>query len=167
LVIQGPTEQFVASPVYDPSSGFVVITGGFPEHHILAIRPDGKDDVTQTHIAWRTTEGAAYVPSPIVEAGLFFVVSDSGVAHCFEARTGKLLWKERLGEQHASLVSAEGRIYFLNDKGLMHVVKAGGEYSLLAQNDLNEKCIASPAISHGQIFIRSEKHVWCIGKQSE
>ncbi len=163
-LIDGPTEQFVASPVYHQLSGLVFITGGFPDHHILAIRPDGAGNVTQTHIVWRTTQGAAYVPSPIIEGDYFLVVSDSGVAHCFEAQTGKLAWKERLGEEHASLVSAEGRVYFLNDKGVMNVVRVGPQFERLAQNEIGEKCFASPAISHGQIFLRGEKHLFCIGK---
>ena len=162
-VIDGPTEQFVASPVYSASCGLVLITGGFPDHHILAIRPNGSGNVTQTHIAWRTTEGAAYVPSPIVVGDYFLVVSDGGVAHCFEAETGKLAWKERTGEEHASLVSAEGRAYFLNDRGTMNVVKVGPQLERIAQNDIGEKCFASPAISHGQIFIRGDKHLFCIG----
>ena len=163
-VIDGPTEQFVASPVYHEPSGLVLITGGFPDHHILAIRPNGSGNVTQTHIAWRTTQGAAYVPSPIIEGDYFLVVSDSGVAHCFEAKTGNLAWKERLGEEHASLVSAEGRVYFLNDKGVMNVVKVGPQFERIAQNEIGEKCFASPAISHGRIFLRGEKHLFCIGK---
>ncbi len=163
-LIDGPTEQFVASPVYHEPSGLVFITAGFPDHHILAIRPDGTGNVTQTHIVWRTTEGAAYVPSPIIEGNYFLVVSDGGVAHCFEAQTGKLAWKERLGEQHASLVSAEGRVYFLNDKGMMNVVKVGPQFERVAQNEIGEKCFASPAISQGHIFLRGEKHLFCIGK---
>jgi len=162
-VIDGPTEQFVASPVYHADSGLVLITGGFPDHHILAIRPTGFGNVTQTHIAWRTTQGAAYVPSPIIEGDYFLVVSDSGVAHCYEARTGKLAWKERLGEEHASLVSAQGRVYFLNDKGVTNVVKVGSQFELVSRNDIGEKCFASPALSQNQIFIRGEKHLFCIG----
>jgi outer membrane protein assembly factor BamB len=162
-LIDGPTEQFVASPVYHEQSGLVFITAGFPDHHILAIRPDGTGNVTQTHIVWRTTEGAAYVPSPIIEGDYFLVVSDGGVAHCFEAQTGKLAWKERLGEEHASLVSAEGRVYFLNDKGVVNLVRVGPQFERVAQNEIGEKCFASPAISHGQIFLRGEKHLFCIG----
>jgi outer membrane protein assembly factor BamB len=162
-IIDGPTEQFVASPVYSEKLGLVLIAAGFPEHHILGIRPDGTGNVTQTHIAWRTTRGAAYVPSPIIEGDCFLVISDEGVAHCFAAGTGEVLWTERLGQEHASLVSAEGRIYFLNDKGVMNVVKAGLECVRVAQNDLGEKCFASPAISHGQLFLRGERHLFCIG----
>ena len=164
-VIDGPTEQFVASPVYSERCGLVFITGGFPDHHILAIRPEGTGNVTQTHIAWRTDRGVAYVPSPIIEGDYFLVISDGGVAHCFAAATGKLLWTERLGEQHAALLSAEGRIYFLNDKGTMNVVKAGPEFIRVAQNELGEKCFASPAISQGQIFVRGEHHLFCITGQ--
>ena len=163
-VIDGPTEQFVASPVYQPESGLVFITGGFPDHHILAIRPDGTGNVTQTHIVWRTTQGAAYVPSPIIQGDYFLVVSDSGVAHCFKARTGELAWKERLGEEHPSLVSAEGLVYFLNDKGVMNVVKVGPQFELVARNEIGEKCFASPAISRGQIFLRGDQHLFCIGR---
>jgi outer membrane protein assembly factor BamB len=161
-LIDGPTEQFVASPVYSERCGLVFITAGYPDHHILAVRPDGSGDVAQTHIVWRTTRGASYVPSPIIEGDYFLVPADGGVAHCFEAATGKLLWTSRLGEEHASLVSAEGRIYFLNDKGTMNVVKAGPEFLPIAQNDIGEKCFASPAISQGHVFLRGEHHLFCI-----
>jgi outer membrane protein assembly factor BamB len=162
-VIDGPTEQFVASPVYSEKTGLVYITGGFPAHHILAIRPNGTGNVTGTHIVWRTTKGAAYVPSPIIAGDYFLVVSDSGVAYCFEAANGNVAWTERLGVEHASLVSAEGRVYFLNDRGVMNVVKPGPQFVRLAENDLGESFFASPAISRGQIFLRGEKHLFCIG----
>lgn len=162
-VIDGPTEQFVASPVYSAKQDLLFITGGFPDHHILAIQPDGTGNVTQTHIVWRTNRGAAYVPSPIIEGDYFLVVSDSGVAHCFEAGTGKLSWQERLGEHHASLVSAQGLVYFLSDEGVTTVVRPGPEFDLVAQNELGERCFASPAISHGQIFLRGDHSLFCIG----
>jgi outer membrane protein assembly factor BamB len=162
-IIDGPTEQFVASPVFSEQTGLIYITAGYPDHHILAIRPEGTGDVGRTHIVWRTTRGAAYVPSPIIEGEYFLVVSDSGVVHCYEAGTGKLAWAERLGEQHASIVSAEGRIYCLNDRGVMNVVKSGPRFVPLAENEIGERCFASPAISHGRIFLRGDKHLFCIG----
>ena len=162
-MMDGPTEQFVASPVYSQVCGLIFITGGFPDHHILAIRPDGSGNVTQTHIAWRTTQGAAYVPSPIVEGDYFLVISDSGVAHCFDAASGKLHWKERLGEEHASFVSAEGLVFALNDKGVMNIIKPGPQFERIAQNEIGERCFASPAISGEQIFLRGESHLYCIG----
>src|SRR5258706_10081460 len=139
------------------------MSGGFPYHHLIAINPDGLGNVTDTKIVWRSKKGVAYVPSPIVEGDYFLIVSDGGVAHCFEAATGKLMWQERMGEHHASLVSAEGMVYFLNDNGVMNVVKAAGKFECVAKNELGEKTFASPAISHGQLFLRGDKHLFCIG----
>jgi outer membrane protein assembly factor BamB len=164
-MIDGPTEQFVASLVQDDKSGLLLMSGGFPEHHILAIRPDGTGNVTDTHIAWRTNKGVAYVPSPLCENGWFLIVSDSGIAHCFDAATGEIAWEERMKEHHASLVSAEGRVYFINDFGTLRTVKPGREYRILAETELGEKVFASPALSDGQIFIRGEKNLICLGRR--
>jgi len=163
-MIDGPTEQYVASLVYSERADLLFMTGGFPDHHLLAIKPDGLGNVTHSKIVWRTNKGVAYVPSPIVEGDYLLIVSDSGVAHCFEAATGKLLWQERLGEHHASLVSAQGLVYFLNDDGVMNVVRPGTEFTRVARNELGEKTFASPAISRGQIFLRGDKSLYCIGR---
>src|SRR2546426_660814 len=88
-IIDGPTEQYVASLVYSKRADLLFMTGGFPDHHLLAIKPDGLGNVTQTKIVWRTNKGVAYVPSPILEGDYLLIVSDSGVAHCFDAATGK------------------------------------------------------------------------------
>jgi outer membrane protein assembly factor BamB len=162
--MDGPTEQFVASMVYNPKADLLFMTGGFPDHHILAIKPDGYGNITQAgKIRWRTNKGVSYVPSPISEGDYFLVVSDSGVAHCFEAETGKIMWQERTGSQHASLVSANGLVYFLNDEGVMTLVKPGATFQRIAENRIDEKSFASPAISQGQMFIRGEKTLFCIG----
>ncbi|HVU86642.1 MAG TPA: PQQ-binding-like beta-propeller repeat protein [Pirellulales bacterium] len=161
-VIDGPTEQFVASMVYDGKLLFM--TAGFPDHHILAIRPGGHGNITETHIAWRTTENTSYVPSPIVVGGYFLVVADNGIASCYEAATGRRTWKQRIGRRYsASLVTAEGLVYFTSDDGLTTVVRPGETFDAVAENELGEPCYASLAISHGQIFQRSDKHLYCIG----
>lgn len=165
-MINGPTEQFVASLVFSDKTGLLYMTGGFPEHHLLAIKPDGSGNVTDTHIVWRTNKGVAYVPSPIVEGDYFLIVSDSGVAHCFDAKTGEIQWEERMREHHASLTSAEGRVYFANDFGVLRTVKPGKTYDLLAESELKEKVFASPAMSEGQIFIRTDRSLICLGKRS-
>ena len=162
-ILDGPTEQFVASLVYSDQTDLLYMTGGYPDHHILAIKPDGTGNVTKTHIRWRTNRGAAYVPSPIVEKDSFLIVSDSGVAHCFDAGSGKVRWQQRMGEHHASLISASGLVYFLNDEGVTHVVRPGPTYELVSKNDLGEKCFASPAISGGRLFLRGEKYLYCVG----
>ncbi|MHB8523390.1 MAG: outer membrane protein assembly factor BamB family protein [Limisphaerales bacterium] len=161
-IIDGPTEQFVASIVYNERAGLLFVTGGFPDHHILAVRPDGVGDVTRTHVVWRTTKGVSYVPSPIAESDYFLVVSDQGFGTCFEAKSGENLWMERLGEEHASLVSANGLVYFLNDEGTMNVVRPGRAFERVAQNEIGERCFASPAVSQGEMFLRGDKHLFCI-----
>lgn len=162
-LIDGPTEQFVASLVTD--GRLLFMTAGFPEHHILAIRPDGRGNITDTHIVWRTTKGCSYVPSPIVSGEYFLVAADNGICSCFEAATGHRWWMERLGKHYsASLVSAGGLVYFLEDEGTMKLVRPGPTLEVIAENPLGEACVASPAVSRGQMFLRGEKHLYCLGK---
>lgn len=164
-IIDGPTEQFVASIVYNGKYAFV--TGGFPERHILAIRPEGRGNITKTHIAWRAKKGASYVPSPVVLGPYFVIVADNGIASCFKAEDGTRLWMERLGGGHsASAITANGLAYFVSDRGITTVLRPGAEFEVVAKNDLKELVSGSPAVSQGQIFIRGQKHLYCIGKKS-
>jgi outer membrane protein assembly factor BamB len=163
-IIDGPTQQFVASLVYNGK--FLFLTAGFPEYHILAIDPGGHGNVTQSHIVWRTTKGCSYVPSPIISGEYFLVAADTGIASCFVADTGERVWMERLGKHYsASLIEANGLVYFLADDGEMKVVRPGRELEIVAVNQLGEYCFASPAVSQGQIFLRGEKHLHCIGQR--
>lgn len=169
-IMDGPTEQFVASPVY--GSGLFFLTAGFPTFHNLAVKPDGSGNVSKTHVAWHEKkigrEMASYVPSPIAHGPWFFVVSDYGKVHCFEAKTGKRLWAQQLGEHHsASPVSANGNLYFIADDGVTHVLKAGDKFEEVSRNDLGEECYSSPAIAGGQLFIRTQHHLWCIGSAAQ
>jgi len=162
-IIDGPTEQYVASLVYNGELLFM--TCGFPDRFVQAIRPDGQGNVTKTHVAWQKEKDCAYVPSPIAIGPYFLGVSDSGAATCYEATTGKSLWRERLGPHFsASLVTANGLVYFLSDKGLMTIVKAGPKFEVVTRNDIGEGMRASPAISDGQMFLRGVKNLYCIGK---
>ena len=161
-IVDGPTEQFVASMVYDGK--YVFATGGYPERHTLAIRPGGRGNVTDTHIAWRTTRGAAYVPSPIISGRYLLMVADSGIASCFEARTGKRHWMERLPGGHSpSPVSADGLVYFVSDQGVTTVIRPSETFKVIAKNELGEPVSASPAISQGHFFLRTHRHLYCIG----
>jgi len=163
-LIDGPTEQYVASIVYNGELLFM--TCGFPDRFIQAIRPDGRGNVTDTHVLWQKDRDCSYVPSPIAFGPYFLVVTDNGVATCFEAKTGKSCWRERLGPHYsASLVSANGLVYFLSDKGVMTIVKPGEELDIVARNELGENTYASPAISDGQIFLRGAKHLYCISTE--
>jgi outer membrane protein assembly factor BamB len=161
-IIDGPTDQFVASMVY--TDGVFLMTGGFPTLHILGIRPGGRGNVTKTHVLWHVRKDPSYVPSPIAAGACFFVVSDRGTLSCLAAKTGKYLWQERLGRHHsASPVSADGKLYFPDDDGTTFVLRAGPKFELIAKNTLPDGCRASPAVSGGQIFLRGLKHLYCIG----
>ncbi len=161
--LKGPTEQFVASLVYDGK--LIYLTAGFPEHHILAIDPARSGELDDTAIVWRTTKACSYVPSPVLCDKYFVIASDEGIGSCYVAQEGELLWTKRMGKHYsASLLTAGGLVYLLADDGIMKVVKPGAELDVVAENPLGEYCYASPAISQGQIFIRSEKSLFCIGK---
>ena len=161
-IVDGPTEQFVASMVYDGK--YVFATGGYPERHTVAIRPGGRGNVTDSHIVWRTTRGAAFVPSPIISGRYLLMVADSGIASCFEARTGKRHWMERLPGGHSpSPVSADGLVYFVSDQGVTTVIRPGETFAVIAKNELGEPVSASPAISQGHFFLRTHRHLYCIG----
>jgi outer membrane protein assembly factor BamB len=164
-IIDGPTEQYVASPVYNGE--LLLMTAGFPEFHIMGIRPDGSGNVTETHVAWHTTKGCAYVPSPVVAGGgkYFLVVADTGIASCFEASTGERYWTERIGPHYsASLVEADGLVYFLSDEGVTKIIRPGKTLDVVAENPLGEECYASPAVSRGRIYLRAKGHLYCIGE---
>jgi outer membrane protein assembly factor BamB len=164
-LINGPTEQFVASMVYNGEMLF--LTAGFPDHHILALKPDGEGKVSDDNIVWRTTKNCSYVPSPIVVGDYFLVVSDEGIASCYRAASGERVWQRRLGPHYsASLVAAGGLVYFLSDEGVTTVVKPADDYQEVSKNPLGEECYASPAISQGQVFLRGVKHLYAIGGES-
>ncbi len=162
-IMEGPTEQFVASMVYD--GRLLFLTAGFPEHHIMAIRPDGHGKISDGQIVWRTQRGASYVPSPIVVGDFLLVVSDGGIASCFDTSTGKRYWMKRIGTRYsASLVAADGLAYCVSDQGLTTVLRPAKEFEMVAECKLGENCSSSPAISGGAIFIRGHEHLFCIRK---
>ena len=113
-------------PVY--GAGLVFITTGFQQPSLLAVRPDGKGDVTKTHVAWKLSRGAPLTPSPLLAGDELYVVTDNGIASCLDARTGAVRWQQRLGNSFsASPVLADGRIYFLDEDGRTTVIKPGDD----------------------------------------
>lgn len=159
-LIKGPTEQFVASPVY--ADGVFFITAGFPDFHNMGISPEGK-------ILWhekRTLDRkASYVPSPIAVAGKsFLVVSDLGWLSGFDIRSGKRLFLERTGiHTSGSPVVGAGHVYITDDDGATVVLRATGRYEPVGTNRLGEACHSSPALAGEHIYLRTDHHLWCIG----
>ena len=164
--VDGPSEEFVATPTYSEKAGLVFVSSSWPKQIIFAMRPDGSGDVTATHVAWRDNKGAPYVPSLLVAGDYLLSVNTPGVAFCYEAATGKVLWQERLGRHHASPVVAGGLVYFINDNGQINVIKPGPKFERVAQYEMGESCYASPAISDGQVFLRGFKHLFCLGRRA-
>ncbi|MCI0638882.1 MAG: PQQ-like beta-propeller repeat protein [Gemmataceae bacterium] len=134
----------------------------------LAIRP-GQGDVSKTNVAWRTIKGAPFIPSPLLDGDYIYMVNDIvSVITCFEAKTGKLQWQERCGQElkhgfSASPVGVNGKVFFTNDDGETFVLAAGPQFKHLHTNNLSEKTLASPALVDGKWYIRTERHLYCIG----
>ena len=162
--IEGPTEQFVASMVFDGSDFY--LTAGFPTYHVMSIRPDGQGDVTETHVNWHVTEAKSYVPSPVVVNDLLFIADDRGIAHCFDSQTGERVWRERLGRHFsASLVTAGGLVYFTTDDGETIIMRASRKPEIVQKNRLGEYVFASPAIAGNRLYIRTRENLICIGNK--
>ena len=159
--VDGPTEQFVASMVCDGDK--LYLAGGFPDYYVSAIRPDGKGNVTASHVAWSSTEAKCYVPSPVIVGNALVVVDDRGTLNCFELTNGALRWKERLGGHiSSSLVTANGLVYCTADDGTVYVIEPGEKMKLLRKNKLGEYCFSSPAFSDSTIYFRGENHLIAI-----
>lgn len=151
----------VPRPVY--GHGLVFICTGFQEPSLLAVRPDGRGDVTKSKIAWKLGRAIPRTPSPLLVGDELYIVNDNGVATCIDAKTGEELWRARLdGTYSASPVYADGRIYFLSEDGISIVIAPGRQLKHLATNQLDGSTLASMAISHNSLFIRSATHLYRI-----
>ena len=162
--IEGPTEQMVASMVFDGERFYM--NCGYPDHFVLGIRTDGVGDVTETGVAWESRLARSYVPSPVVIENYLIVADDRGTANCFDSKSGKRLWQARMGNGFsASIIHANGLAYLTANNGETIVVKPGHEPEIVARNPLGEDVSASAAVSNGQLFLRSHQALYCIAVQ--
>ena len=155
--------RVVASPVVHGSLLFAPSR----ERPLLALKPGGRGDVTKSHVLWEFQNGPD-VPTPVTDGTYLYVVNDRGIMFCLDARTGKEIYgRERLqsSSYSASPVLADGKIYITHEDGLTSVVRAGPKFELLAENDFDELTLSSPAVSDGQIFIRTEAFLYAIGQR--
>ena len=156
-----PTPAFsgAASPVYGHGAAYMVT--GFGRTELLAIRLDGRAEVTDASLAWRTARMVPQTPSPLLVDDLFFMINDAGVITCLEAVSGKEVWRERLeGDFAASLLYADGRVYCFSREGVTTVLKAARDYEVLATNALDSGFMASPAVSGRALFLRTKEHLY-------
>ncbi|MBT6155584.1 MAG: PQQ-binding-like beta-propeller repeat protein [Planctomycetaceae bacterium] len=159
-------EGVTPSPVV--GDGLIFTSSGFEAPTIRAIRLGGTGDITKTHIAWEQRKGVPALASPLFVDPYLYTITRDNILHCFEASTGKPVWLKRLtGVHSASPVYADGRIYVLSEDGVTLVLRPGPRYDEVARNSIGERCLASMAVSQGQFYIRSSKHLFCIGKSSK
>ncbi len=138
---------------------------GYRSGPFMAIRLGGTGDISHSNVQWLVPTGAPYVSSLVLYQGLIYMANDAGVASCFDAKTGEKVWQARTeGVFSASPVAGDGKVYLISETGETIVIKAGREFQVLARNDLDERLVASPAISGGQIFMRTDNYLFCIGK---
>lgn len=165
------------APSVVAGEGMVFAFGGFPQLGAVAVRTGGRGDVTQTHVAW-SSRSSTYIPTPVYSAGRLYFVSDGGFATCLDAKTGGLVYKERLpgasatgrGKPfYASPVLADGALVAVSRRNGTFVLAAQPEFKLLGQNrfsgddtDFN----ATPALDGRQLFLRSNQYLYCVGSAS-
>ena len=151
-------------PVF--ADGLIYLTTGHTQTFV-AVKAGLRGDLTETGVAWRFTKEAPSRPSPVVAGGFLYYVNDKGVAGCLDAKTGAVKWQERLGQGcSASPVLAGGRLYFAGEKGKTAVVAADPTgCSVLETNTLAGGCKASPAVSGDLLFLRTETHLYCLGRK--
>lgn len=158
------------SPLFDPTKEIVVAMGGF-NGMALAVKAGGSGDVTESRRLWHHPKTRQRIGSGVIYQDHIYIHTDPGMAECWELESGRLVWEERLrgpgpkGDNWSSMVLADGRLYTVNQGGDALVLRASPKFEVLSTNSLHEPTIASMAISDGQIFIRTHRNLWCVGKK--
>jgi outer membrane protein assembly factor BamB len=143
--------------------GMVFYPTGWESTQLLAVRPDGVGNVTATHVVWRFARGVPNKPSVLFVDGLIYMVNDTGIASCVEAKTGALVWQSRVGGMFsASPLYGGGRIYLFDEDGKTTVLEAGREFKVLAENLLDNGFMASPAVVGDALIVRTSRDLYRI-----
>lgn len=150
-----------AQPLFDGQS--VYISTGFGKSHLLAVNPRGTGDLTESQLLWETTRGIGSKPTPLLRDGLIYNVHDAGVATCLDAANGETLWTHRFGgEFSASPLGGDGVVYWFDHDGSCYVTRQGREFELLAENQLDDGCMASPVPLPDSLLIRTRSALYRI-----
>ncbi|HSF17161.1 MAG TPA: PQQ-binding-like beta-propeller repeat protein [Vicinamibacteria bacterium] len=157
-----PVTLAIPIPVY--REGVLYASRGYSSGPYSAIRLGGRGDVSQTHVLWHVPTSAPYVSSLLLYDGLLYMATERGVVSVVDPDNGKTVWRQRLGGAFtASPVAGDGKVFFLNEAGDTFVLRSGPRPELLATNSIEERSLASPAISDQTIFVRTDHHVFAIG----
>jgi len=145
--------------------GVIFASRGYRSSPFMAIKSGGSGDVAGNHVVWRVASGAPYISSPVQHDGLVYMTGDVGVLTITDARTGERVYQERVGGVYtASPVAGDGKVYLVSEDGETIVLSAGRAPTILARNRLSARQLASPAISGGRLFIRSDDALYALGK---
>lgn len=152
----------------------IILTNGHGRSPVYAIRPDATGDVTPANdepgpgLAWYQPKTGSYMPTPVIVGSLLYVANDNGIICVREVKTGEEVYRDRIdtgGETFsASAVATKKAIYLTGEDGNIYVLKTGRKFKLLAKNAMGEVCMATPAISEGELFVRARKHLYCIAE---
>ena len=155
----------VASPVHGQNIILANSGDGTGPRHTVAVKLDGSGKETKPTLAWQNKRDFPYVPCLLVQDDFVYSVTDSGIAGCQELKTGKEVWRERLDcTVTASPILIDGKIYAVSDSGEVYVFEAAPSFKLLGKSGIGESVSASPAVADNRMFIRGDKHLFCIGK---
>jgi outer membrane protein assembly factor BamB len=158
-------DSTVACPLF--WNGLVYINTGLPTEdgktEMWAVRPDGTGNVTETHVVWKYKDNVAEIPTPVVKEGLIFMINKNGDTSCIDAKTGGLIWMEKLeGRYNSSPAWIGGNVYFTNSKGKTTVIKAKREFHVVADNQLEGQFVATPSVVGKSLILRSDSHLYRI-----
>jgi outer membrane protein assembly factor BamB len=130
----------------------------------MGIRPGGRGDLTETNVTWRNLRGGPHVPSPLYYEGRIYIVNDTGIATCIDVVDGRTVWQHRLrGRFSMSPIVAEGRILVTSEEGRSTIFQVGDTFQVVAENDLQEPVLATPALLGGRLYFRTSSHLLCVG----
>lgn len=154
----------IPKPVF--RDGLVYVCTSYNTPWIYCIDPTGKGDITETHVRWSHQKQVPHTPSIIITEGRIYMVSDRGIGSCLDAKTGEVIWQERVGGNYsASPLLANGLIYMQSEQGDATVIEAGPEYKVVAKNTFGQRTLASYGVTDGTLLIRTSESLYCIQKK--
>jgi hypothetical protein len=165
--VEGPSKEFICTPVYNEASGILLGSSSWDKKIPLGIKPDGEGNVTGSKVAWKSKDGP-WIASAVSSGDCFYFFSPTPKSlNCWKAATGESVWQMRdVAIHHSSpLLTADGLIYFAADDGIVRIVKASPKMELVATNVMGENMYASPVAHDGQLLLRTFKALYCIGKK--
>lgn len=161
---EGPCTVAACTVAWDDNHVFA--SGGYPQKEIICVKADGRGDVTDSHIVWRSKRGVCYVPSPLLYDGRLYVMGDNGILTVYDPASGEVKSTLRLGGNFSSSpIAAAGHIFVTDEKGKTYVLKPGDKPETVAENALESGGFASPVMAGNRIYLRTADALYCLGQK--